>query len=768
MSGPKHYGAAPEAWRHFKRLAKGDLLPVVSNPHAPISPYSKMKQPGKTPSTFNHKGEVIGFAAWTEFEANVRNIEAWAEQPDFGICIQTRLVRAFDCDVPDEKLARRIVEAFLDALGVERLPRRYRKGTGKQLLAFKLEGDFEKRSFVVKEWEEWDDAKGKNVTKRWIVEFLADGQQFVAVGTHTSGKLYEWDGGWPDEFPTIKAKAFESAWSAVVEEFAIEGIDRRSSRRDPTLPEDLDVDDPVAAHLIENWGTYGIHRGMLLLECPWADNHSSDNGETQTAWLLAGTGNYRNGHFRCMHAGCAHITDDAFFQAVGYQLVKPGDFEDLSADADLAATYVALAGRASPKSKELEAERNRDLSLPLPGFNRDAQGRIETSLENVTRALRARQACGVEIAFDDFRGELMVAEQPGEWHSMTDAHAVQLRITVAALGFKNEIGKELMRDALELVGSEQHFDSAREWLMNVVPRWDGVSRINRFWPDYMQTKDTRYTRAMGDYSWTAQAGRILDPGCQVDMVPVMVGIEGLRKSSAIAQIAPDKDFFAEFRLDEDDAELARLMRGTLVGELAELRGISQRDGEAVLAWITRRFENWTPKFKEYAIRLARRLVFYGTTNDETFLQPHMGKRRWLPVTINVVIDTDKIARDRLPLWAEARDVYLLDGIAYEEVERLAKAELRDFQHRDPWQDRVERWLDQTIGDDGDDEITPRNYGTLTAEQVLTECLNLDAGRLKKAEQQRIGEVLKAAGMKRIQRKLRGKNTKVWIDASGDA
>ncbi len=755
------YGASPEDWAHFKRLAKVDLLPVVSNPHLEISPQSRMKGVGKTPSVLNHKGQVAGFKDWTEHETTVRNIDAWAENPDLGICIQTRLIRGFDIDVPDKALAKRIRLAFLEALGVDELPRRWRADSGKELLAFKLEGDFRKRAFTVKEWT--DETTGK--TKRWLVEFLAGGQQFIACGTHPDGERYQWDGGQPDDIPTISAKAWERAWNVVRDEFALPGTERRIERRDPTLLEDLDVADPVAEHLVEAWETYGYERGMLYIECPWADGHSSDNGESQTAWLLAGTGNYRNGHFACRHTGCSGHSDAEFLTEVGYKPLKPEDFDDLTLEDKTLAVYEALAPGASPKAKELKAERKRAVGLPLPGFNRDQQGRIETSLENLHRALLAPQAAECDVAFDNFRGELMLADQPGEWRSMGDADAVRLRIRLEALGFKDKIGKEMMRDALELVGDDRQFDAATEWLLNHVPPWDGKARIHRFWPDYMQTKDDAYTRALGNYSWTAQAARILEPGAKVDMVPVLVGEEGTRKSTAISLIPPSGDFFSEFNLGLDDEKLARLMRGTLVGELAELRGISARDGEAVLAWITRRHEKWTPKFKEYAISLARRVVFYGTTNDPEFLQAHMGFRRWLPVMILDIIDTDRIVRDREQLWAEARDVYLFEGILYKEVEELAKAERGAFRTVDPWFNKVARWLDEPI--DEDETLTPRTSGTLRVEDVLYEVCGLDHARMKKPDQMRMGDVLRLCGMVRDQRWVNGRNTKVWVNAELD-
>lgn len=759
----KRWGATPEAWAHFKILAKVDLLPVVSDPKAEVSPRSKMKATGKTPSLFNQDDQAIGFTDWTEHETTVGNIETWAKEPRLGICIQTRRYRAIDIDVDDPDLADEIEHHALQLLGLKWAPCRTRPNSGKRLLLVYAEGDLSKDAFPVKEYQDED---GK--TKRWLVELLATGQQFIAFGTHTSGVPYEWRDGLPtrDDVPVVTVAKLERMMETLKEDFAV-ATWKASKRHAPTLIEDLNVDDPVAEHLIENDLVLGEGQGQLFVECPWIDGHSSDNGETQTSWLLAGSGKYRNGHFSCRHAGCADHKDADFLQAVGYRPAKADEFEDLRNDPDVTALYVKAAPGASTKSKELVAAQARDPDAIQPNFKRFQNDQIETSLENVVLGVGSPQSSEVDLSFDNFRGELMIADFPGQWREMSDADAGELRIRLEALGFKNEIGKEKMRDALEIMGNRNQFDAADHWLKVLVPPWDGKPRIHRFWPDYMMTKDTPYTQALGVYSWTAQAGRVLDPGCKVDMVPVLVGDEGTRKSTAVSLIAPTEDFFTEFNLGLDDEKLSRLMRGCLVGELAELRGISARDAEGVLAWVTRRHEKWTPKFKEYAISLARRLVFYGTTNDPEFLQSHMGQRRWLPVLILGLIDTDAIIRDRLQLWAEAREVFLDEGIAFERVEKLAKAERRAFEYVDPWFDKVMAGLDQPIGEDDDDNVlTLRNCGTLTAERVLRDILGFDDGRILKRDQQRVSAVLKACGMVRVLRRLRGKPTRVWIDGAG--
>ncbi len=759
----KRWGATPKTWAHFKILAKTELLPVVSNPTAELSPRTKMKAVGKTPSLFNHDGLAIGFTDWTDHVTTVLNIEAWAKVPDFGICIQTRRFRAIDIDVDDDDLADEIEARALELLGIDTAPCRIRSNSGKRLLLVLAEGELSKDAFPVKEWQE----EGK--TKRWLVELLATGQQFIAAGTHTSGVPYEWRDGLPtrDDVPVVKIAQLEHMMEVLKERYAV-ATWKASKRHPPTMIEDLNVEDPVAEHLIEEGLVLGEGKGQLFVECPWIDNHSADNGETQTSWLLAGTAGYRNGHFSCRHAGCADHKDPDFLKAVGYRPAKAEEFEDLGKDEASIALYEKLAPGASAKSKELKTERKLDLDKPLPAFNRFDSGQIETSLENITTALTAPQAVGCELSYDEFRGELLYAEQPGEWQALSDGFQTELTIRMERLGFKDQVDITKLRRALDWVSDRYRMDTAIFWLTNIVPAWDGVPRIHRFWPDYMRTKDTPYTRALGEYSWTAHAARILDPGVQVDMVPVLVGKEGLRKTSALKAIVPHMSHYGEFNLAKDDEKLARIMRGKLLGELAELRGISVRDAESVLAWITRTEEEWTPKFKEFNTTLKRRLLLYGTTNDLEFLQPHMGFRRWLPVLILGFIDTHRIEADNLQLWAEARDVYLEQGIAFERVEKLALAERDAFKHIDPWFDKVNAALDEAMGEDDDDNVlTMRNCGTLTSERMLIDHFDYTAGRIKKADQMRIGEVLKACGMVRIQRKIEGRNTKVWIDAQAD-
>lgn len=741
MSGGK-WGASPAEWDYMAHLGlTEDLLPVVSNPHAKISAQSKLKGLGKTPSRYNAEGEVVGIGKWTDVEATPNQVKAWSKVADYGICIQTRRVRALDIDIPEEDEAAKVEALFLRLIG-KPLPKRYRANSGKRLLAFVLPGDLGKRSFK---------------TRTGLVEFLATGQQFVAVGTHTSGARYEWDT--VTEMPELEAlthEDFEAAWSGLVAAFAVE-TPRRSERRGGGGASAAGVgQDEVAAWLSDNYEAYDLVDGKLFVACPWKEGHSGDSGETEAAWLLAGTGGYQQGHFECLHASCAGREDREFLDAVGYSASL---FEDISTaeERELAAQYVAHATASASPHNPSSVGQAVKAKLPLPGFKRNSSGVIEPTLENTVKALKHPEACGCRIAFDEFRAELMVAP-PGtdDWRPMTDGHQTHLRIELERIGFK-AVGKELMRDALSKVMDDVTFDSARLWASRL-PAWDGVPRVAGFMTGYMGWADTPYSAAVGLYAWTAMAGRVMEPGVKVDMVPILVGEQGMRKSSGIIALAPAEEFYAEFDLHEDDANLARLMRGCLVGELGELRGLNSREVESIKAWIVRRWEKWTPKFKEYAATFSRRLLFWGTTNEDEFLGDGTGERRWLPGRCERLVDVEAIERDRDQLWAEGLALFGEGGVLWQEAERLARFEHGQFQVHDAWEGPVQRWLHEPdiAGD------KPADLPHLLVADVLTDALHLPARQQTKREEMRVGRVLRALGYTRKMLRADGRRTWFWV------
>lgn len=410
---------------------------------------------------------------------------------------------------------------------------------------------------------------------------------------------------------------------------------------------------------------------------------------------------------------------------------------------------------------------------PPPAFVRDRQGRIEATVTNAVLALRRPDLCGEQVAWDEFRDEITVAK-PGTvraWVPMTDADVVRMRMRLEAIGFK-AAPKELVRDALVLVAAEAKFDSARLWLEDVAERWDGKARVEEFMLRYLGVEDDAagYARAVGRYLWTALAGRVLQPGVKADMVVILEGPQGIRKSSAIEALAPGEEFFVEVDLGEDEADTVRKLRGALVGEIAELSGLHTRALEDIKKFVVRRVEKWVPKYKEFPSVFARRLVFLGTTNRTDILADETGNRRWLPVHVERT-DVEGIVRDREQLWAEGAALFREGGVAWEAAERLAGVGgVHDaYTVEDAWAGAVAQWLAER---DPFEPVPPvagavsEGWGDsgFTTSDCLAGALRLSTKEMDRLAQKRISAILRRFGYKSQTVRIDGLPTWGWRKA----
>lgn len=194
-------------------LGLGDeLLPVVPDEHATPAEFSKVKAFGKIPSEYTYDGKAYGIAKWQSKEITPAEIARWSADRRYSMCVRTSAIRAIDVDLSDAELGKAADSLIAGKLGIM-LPRRTRPNSCKFLLAFRLEGEHKKRII--------DTGRKDEKGKPQRIEFLANGQQFVAAGSHPSGAPYEWDFGLPDDFPTLTLDQFEELWQALSAQFGV-------------------------------------------------------------------------------------------------------------------------------------------------------------------------------------------------------------------------------------------------------------------------------------------------------------------------------------------------------------------------------------------------------------------------------------------------------------------------------------------------------------------------------------------------------------------
>ena len=390
-------------------------------------------------------------------------------------------------------------------------------------------------------------------------------------------------------------------------------------------------------------------------------------------------------------------------------------------------------------------------------FQAAAAGAIPPTLVNLQAALRSAEG-GVQLAYDAFRDRIVLGG-PGAWRMLTDVDYVTLRSGFEAKGFK-PVSADLMRDAVLAVAMSNPVDTAAEWAGALV--WDGVPRVADSLVHYFGAAAGPYARAVGLYLWSALAGRCLSPGCQADMVPVLIGPEGLRKTSAVAAIAPTPEAFCEVNLEKLDDDLSRKLRGKLVGELAELRGLKGRDSQSIRAWLTRRTESWTPKYREFESSFLRRCVFVGTSNPRDILSDPEGNRRWLPIDVTAA-DDEALTADRDQLWAEGVALWRQNGVMWHDAQTLAREVHAEFEEHDEWHDAVAAVLakPRPAGPGEVPNPMPMGGAPFQMGELARLALGLGLDRIDRKQSLRLGAILRKLGYFKGDAWISGRNLKAW-------
>jgi predicted P-loop ATPase len=96
------------------------------------------------------------------------------------------------------------------------------------------------------------------------------------------------------------------------------------------------------------------------------------------------------------------------------------------------------------------------------------------------------------------------------------------------------------REVLESLCEANRFDPVLDYLDSL--RWDGQRRLDRRPVTYLGAEDTELNRAIGRIVLVAAVRRARRPGCKFDQIVVLEGVEGTKKSTAIALLAGKENF----------------------------------------------------------------------------------------------------------------------------------------------------------------------------------------------------------------------------------
>ncbi len=172
-------------------------------------------------------------------------------------------------------------------------------------------------------------------------------------------------------------------------------------------------------------------------------------------------------------------------------------------------------------------------------FDCNQSGKVLITQRNVRLALRK---LGVSLEHNTFTDRTTITGLDGYGPFLDDPAIVHLRLLIDR-SFKFLPARNFLGDILldEAMANRRH--PVREYLDGL--EWDGTPRLDTWLNVYAGAGDNAYTRAVGAITLIAAVRRVRRPGVKFDTMLVMEGPQGTGKSSLLATLAVNPDWFSD-------------------------------------------------------------------------------------------------------------------------------------------------------------------------------------------------------------------------------
>lgn len=311
--------------------------------------------------------------------------------------------------------------------------------------------------------------------------------------------------------------------------------------------------------------------------------------------------------------------------------------------------------------EEVEEKRDEDTSW-MDHLEYSAKGKILNTITNASIVLEYAPEFRGALWHDDFSGldrydgrlPWSKGKVSGAWSNADDA-ALRMHLE-STYGIS---GKERIADALTTVMLRHHRHPIRDYLRSL--SWDGVARLDTLLIDFLGAEDSQLLRLQTRKQFVAAVERVMHPGCKYDYMLVLVGEEGIGKSTLLRLMAGQ--WFNDSISNFDGKEGMENLQRAWIIEVGELMGIKRSEVESVKAYLSKQIDTYRPAYGRVVEERPRQCVFFGTTNEKNFLKGGTGNRRfWIVETGKQLPRMDVFheltAEYRDQVWAEA--VYFAD------------------------------------------------------------------------------------------------------------
>ena len=336
---------------------------------------------------------------------------------------------------------------------------------------------------------------------------------------------------------------------------------------------------------------------------------------------------------------------------------------------------------------------------------------------------------GVTVRRNEFTGITTIEGAGLEDRDLGDAADIlssQFEVLWGFIASSTKVRRELIA-----VAHENGFNPVLAYLDQLV--WDGTPRLGNWLSKYCGVPDSDIFAAFAAKTLIAAVRRVRIPGCKFDTMLVLEGAQGKGKSSLIAALSVNEEWFSDsLDLELDDKSKSEILRLVWIAECQEMNGLNKATDQKLKKFLSSRTDVYRPSYGREAVRHPRHSVIIGTTNEARYLRDQTGNRRYWPVVVEF-IDLDGFKEVVSQLWAEANEREAAgESIELpEELWGVAEMEQRQRMIEDPYEDILLTAFTDRLG--------------RVSMETVKRLLGLTTSRIKPFEMQRVKYAMTQAG-----------------------